>query len=283
MSANHLDRLVLGSADLRDDEITPRLLDRFYEAGGRSLDLANVYGGGESERAIGRWLAASGADLTLYVKGCHPPYCRPSLVGAEVDEARTALGRDTFDVFVLHRDDTSVAVGEFGAALLAEVEHGSIRAFGVSNWTVERYEELGAELGSDARHLTAFSNQFSLAEMVTPTWPGCLSMTTAEIASLDRDGVTALAWASLAEGYFAGRDGPSWKSGRNEARRERARELAEERGTTATAVALAYVLRQPSRVLALAGTRSEAHLDELLGAASLALTPAELSWLEAGS
>jgi len=281
MSGN-LDRLVLGSAGLRDDEITPRVLDRFYEAGGRSLDLANIYGDGESERAIGRWLATSDVDVTLYVKGCHPPYCSPSLVRAEVDEARSALGLDTLDVFILHRDDAGVAVGEFGAALLAEVERGSIRAFGVSNWTVARYEELAAELGADARHLSAFSNQFSLAEMVTPTWPGCLSMTAAEIASLDRDGVAALAWASLAEGYFAGRDRPSWTSERNEERRERAGELAAKRGTTATAVALAYVLCQPSRVLALVGTRSEAHLEELLGAAALTLTPTELSWLEAG-
>jgi len=55
--------------------------------------------------------------------------------------------------------------------------------------------------------------------MLTPTWPGCFSMATAEIASLDRDGVTALAWASLAEGYFAGRDTPSLQRGPDEQRR----------------------------------------------------------------
>ncbi len=280
MDSNHLDRLVLGSAGLRDDAVTPRLLDRFREAGGRAVDLANVYADGESERAVGRWLATSGVGLTLYVKGCHPPYCSASLVREEVDKARSALGLDTLDVFILHRDDASVAVADFGAALLAEVGRASIRSFGVSNWTLERFHELAAELGGDASHLTAFSNQFSLAEMVTPTWPGCLSMTKEEIASLDRDGVTALAWASLAEGYFAGRDTPSWTSERNEGRRTRAGQLAEERGTTATAVALAYVLRQPARVLALVGPRSEEHLEELIRVTTLPLTPTELSWLE---
>jgi aryl-alcohol dehydrogenase-like predicted oxidoreductase len=279
MSGN-LERLVLGTSDLRDDAVTPRLLDRFYEAGGRALDLANVYGSGESERAVGRWLGSGGDGVTLYVKGCHPPYCSPALVRAEVDEARAALGLDALDVFILHRDDTSLEAAEFGTALLAEVERGSIGSFGVSNWTLARYEELAAALGGDARHLTAFSNQFSLAEMVAPTWPGCLSMTSAEIASLDGDGVTALAWSSLAEGYFAGRESPSWASEPNEERRARARELAEERGTTPTAVALAYVLRQPSPVLALVGTRSEAHLDELIDAAELPLSPAQLAWLD---
>jgi aryl-alcohol dehydrogenase-like predicted oxidoreductase len=276
-----LERLVLGTAALGDDAVTPRLCDRFYEAGGRALDLANVYGGGPgvSERAIGRWLRTGGDGVTLYVKGCHPPNCSPSLVRAEVDEARAALGLDALDVFILHRDDTTLEVAEFGAALLAEVERGSIGSFGVSNWTLARYEALAAELGGDARHLTAFSNQFSLAEMVAPPWPDCLSMTTAEIASLERDGVTALAWASLAEGYFAGLESPSWASTRNEARRGRARELAGERGTTPIVVALAYVLRQASPVLAVVGPRSEAHLDELIGAAALPLSPAELAWL----
>ena len=135
-------------------------------------------------------------------------------------------------------------------------------------------------MGADASRVTAFSNQFALAEMVTPTWPGCLSMTAEEIVSLERDGVSALAWASLAEGYFAGRDRPSWTSERNQEKRTRARELAQERGTTATAIALAYVLHQPSHVLALVGTRSAAHLDELIEATMLQLTAADLAWLE---
>ena len=111
--AGNLARLVLGSADLRDDAVTPRLLDQFHEAGGRALDLANVYGEGESEAAIGRWLTRSRADLMLYVKGCHPPFCSPSLVRAEVDKARSALGLETLPVFILHRDDATVSVSAF--------------------------------------------------------------------------------------------------------------------------------------------------------------------------
>src|SRR2546427_29650 len=84
----------IGSADLKDDATTPRLLDLFYEAGGRALDLANVYGDGESQRATGRWLASRGVrgELVLYAKGCHPPYCSPALVGEEVDRSLAVLG-----------------------------------------------------------------------------------------------------------------------------------------------------------------------------------------------
>jgi len=275
-----LARLVLGSADLRDDEVTPRLLERFRESGGRALDLANVYGDGESIAAIGRWLKKGGGELMLYIKGCHPPFCSPTLVQEEVDKARSALGVETLPTFILHRDDVNISVSAFAEALLNEVDCGRIQAFGVSNWTFERFRELQAALGADASRLTAFSNQFSLAEMVTPTWPGCLSMTTEELASLRTDRITALAWASLAEGYFAGRDRPSWISDRNKDRRSRAEELAQERGTTPTAIALAYVLNESSQPLALVGTRSQAHLDELITATLIQLTPSDIARLE---
>jgi len=278
-STSKIDRIVLGSADLRDTPETPRLLDRFRDRGGRALDLANVYADGESQRALGRWLRSTGAEMTLYAKGCHPPYCSPSLVGAEVDKARSDVGVERLDVFMLHRDDTAVATRAWAEALLEQVERGAIGAFGVSNWTVARLVELYDELGERARRFAVFSNHFSLGEMVTPTWPGTLGMSLDDIAAVDALGVVPIAWASLAAGYFARRESPSWDSEANEGRRARAEELAAQRGATATTVALAYVLNQPVGVLAAVGTRNEQHLDELLAAADLELTPAELEWL----
>ena len=282
-ATSKIDRIVLGSADLRDVPATSRLLDRFRDRGGRALDLANVYADGESQRAVGRWLRATGAAMTLYAKGCHPPYCSPALVAGEVDKARSDVGVDTLDVFMLHRDDTAVPAAAFAEALLQQVHRGAVGAFGVSNWTLERFDELREALGGEARHLVVFSNHFSLVEMVTPTWPGTLAMSKDDLAALDALGVIPIAWASLAAGYVARRDSPSWDSEDNERRRRRAEELAAERGTTATAVALAYVIDRPVPVLAAVGTRSEAHLDELLGSANLHLSPRDLAWLETGA
>src|SRR5262249_12185563 len=189
-----IDRIVLGSADLRDDAETPRLLDRFRERGGGALDLANVYADGESQRALGRWLRSTGAELTLYAKGCHPPYCSPALVAAEVDKARADVGVDRLDVFMLHRDDTGGAAQAWADALLEQVHRGAIGAFGVSNWTVERLVELRDALGDHAERLSVFSNHFSLGEMVTPTWPGTLEMSLLEIEAVDALGVVPIAW-----------------------------------------------------------------------------------------
>lgn len=277
------ERLVLGTADLRDDEVTPALLDRFAEAGGRAVDLANVYADGDAERGVGRWLSRAGARPTLFVKGCHPPYCTPELVASEVDKARGDVGVDRLDVFVLHRDDESVPVDAWASALLDEVARGSIESFGVSNWRLERFLELRDALGEEAAKLTVFSNHFSLATMMTPTWPGCLGMGETEVAALDGKGTTVLAWASLAAGYFARRDAPSWDSAENERRRRWAEELAADRGTTASGIALAWVLHQPRFVRPVIGTRSEAHLEELLRAADLELSGSELAGAVAGT
>jgi aryl-alcohol dehydrogenase-like predicted oxidoreductase len=278
-----IDRIVLGSADLRTDTAAP-VLERFREAGGHRLDLANVYGDGDSMRAVGSWLEATGArdGLVLYAKGCHPPACAPGLVGEEVDRARTSLGVDVLDAFVLHRDDQAVDAEEWAAALLAEVDRGSIASFGVSNWTLGRFRDLRAALGPDAGKLTIFSNHFSLAEMVTPTWPGCLATTGAEISELASTGTRVLAWAGVAGGYFAGRELESWHSDENAARRERANVVATRAGLAAPAVALAYLLNRPDGLLVAVGTRSVDHLDELLAATELRLGQDELDWLEHG-
>jgi aryl-alcohol dehydrogenase-like predicted oxidoreductase len=278
-------RLVFGTLDLPDTSLAPRLLDCFHAGGGRALDVANVYRDGESARAAGRWLRGrpSVDGVVVYAKGCHPPHCSPDLVGAEVEKACRLLGLPQLDVFLLHRDDPRFGVGEFADALIEQVAAGRIGGFGVSNWTVPRLRELRTYLDrSGAEHLMAFSNHFSLAEMVSAPWEGCLAVSSEELDELADLGVKVLAWSSLATGFFAGRETPHWDSPANRARRERAAELGERLGSSPAAVALAYVLHQPSHVLPVVRTGSEAHLDEMLAAAELRLGDEELAWLETG-
>jgi aryl-alcohol dehydrogenase-like predicted oxidoreductase len=273
-------RLVFGTLDLPGGEAGARLLDRYADAGGRALDVANVYQDGAAASAVGAWLAR-GHRPVLWAKGCHPPHCRPELVGAEVDHARSLLGVDHIDVFILHRDDLAFPVSAWAEALLAEVDAGRIGAFGVSNWTVERARELRDHLDAiGADGLRAFSNHFSLARMVSPPWEGCLALSVDDLRAVGDLGLTVLAWSSMATGYFAGRDTPHWDSPENRARRDRAAQLAERLGCSAPAVALAYVLHQPEQVRPVVGTRSEAHLDEALATEAIRISPDELAWLE---
>jgi aryl-alcohol dehydrogenase-like predicted oxidoreductase len=276
------DRLVLGTLALPDGAPAARVLDRFVAEGGRSLDVANVYRDGASARSVGAWLQArrTADDVVVYAKGCHPPACSPGLVPAEVDRALGLLGLERLDVFILHRDDPALPVAAWGDALLEQVAAGRIGAFGVSNWTVARLRELRAYVGDDG--LAAFSNHFSLAAMVSAPWPGCLALSREELLGLADAGVEVLTWSSLATGFFAGRATEHWDSPENRARRDRAAALAAELGTTAPAIALAYVFHQPDYVLPVVGTRSEQHLADAFRAADLALTPEQARRLEAG-
>ena len=59
--------LALGAMDFGSktgDTEAFAILDRFIEAGGNLVDTANVYGGGESEKLLGRWFADRPADVT---------------------------------------------------------------------------------------------------------------------------------------------------------------------------------------------------------------------------
>jgi aryl-alcohol dehydrogenase-like predicted oxidoreductase len=279
-------RLVFGTVDLPDTAVAPRLLDQFHAAGGRALDVANVYRDGEACQAVGHWLRArdSPDGVVLYAKGCHPPNCRPELVPSEVDKARGLLGVERLDVFVLHRDDPSLPVAAFADALLEQVAAETIGGFGVSNWTVPRLRELQSYLdGVGKDGLLVFSNHFSLAEMVSEPWPGCLAVDKEDLHALADTDLLVLAWSSVALGFFAGRDHSSWDSPANRERRERATELADELGTSPVSVALAYVLHQPDNVRPVVGTLSEAHLDEALSASEIELSPGQLEWLESGA
>jgi aryl-alcohol dehydrogenase-like predicted oxidoreductase len=278
-------RIVFGTVDLPDTDVAPTLLDRYAAAGGRAIDVANVYRDGESSRAVGRWLRSRSGDgrPVLYAKGCHPPFCRPGLVAGEVDKARGLLEVDRIDVFILHRDDLAYPVSAWADALLDQVDRGAIGGFGVSNWTLERLRELRRHLVSiGANHLRALSNHFSLAQMVSAPWPGCRALSKEDLRAAGALHVQVLAWSSLATGFFTGRDTPHWDSAANRARRERAAQLAGRLDVSTSAVALAYVLHQPDYVLPVVGTRSEAHLDEALAAAEIRLEPAEVEWLEHG-
>src|SRR4051812_8805865 len=129
--------VVLGTAAYGTGFATDPLLDRFVERGGRLIDVAVHYSGGAAERAVGEWLRRSGARerVVLLAKGCHPPRVSPAQVGPEVERSREQLGVEVLDCFVLHRDDQSLDVSEWGDALLSQIEADTVATVGVSNWT----------------------------------------------------------------------------------------------------------------------------------------------------
>jgi aryl-alcohol dehydrogenase-like predicted oxidoreductase len=284
------------------DDRVDDVVDVFLDAGGTCIDTAHIYGLGESEKALGRWLERSGRrdDIFLVTKGCHPrvdddgcfgpPRVTPDAIKTDLSESLDRLGIDHVDLYLLHRDDESVEPGPLIEALNAEKEEGRIGGFGASNWTTDRIEEANRYAGDHGLEgFTVNSPGLSLARPTEMFYPGTLFADDATRRWHADSQLPLLAWSTLAAGFAGGRgtDVPSpdevarvYVSEDNFERRRRAEELGQEKGVSGLQVALAFVLGQPYPVVALAGPSKPANLQAVLGALDVALSPDEMAHLD---
>lgn len=272
------------------DERAFALLDAFTAGGGTMLDTAHCYGSGASERCLGRWMAARGSRDRILIssKGAHPQDGAPNRLGAEhiardLAESLERLGTGRIDLYWLHRDDPARPVDGILEALESHRVAGRIAAYGASNWSQERLEAAAAcasRLGIPG--FCAVQQGWSLAERVTPGWPGCRYLNEQDRAWHRRTGLPIAAFTAQARGFFA-KDVADYDSPANRARRERARELATRRGATPNQIALAWLTCQEFPGIAIAGSHRPEQLADCLGAGAIALSPAEVEWLATGA
>jgi len=290
--ANPIGRCVLGTSVIRD-ESGYQMLDHFMTAGGTYIDTARVYGGGVSEQAVGGWIAKNNpSDLVVIGKGAHPPACRPDAVKAELAESLDRLGLQKIDIYLLHRDDPQVPVGEWVDALDEERAAGRISRYGGSNWSRHRMDAANAYADTSGRpRMAVLSNHFSLAEPVEPLYPGCAGISIEDQRWLAETGTVLMPWSSQARGFFSdvNRDllDPNtwrcWDTPGNRARRDRARLLAADRGVAAINIALAFVLSQSFTTMPVIGPRDVGELAVALAGADITLDEAERQWLAEGT
>jgi aryl-alcohol dehydrogenase-like predicted oxidoreductase len=309
-------RLVAGILDQTSNERIEGLLEEFFELGGNALDTAWLYRDGAHERFLGRWLERRGIrdDAVVVTKGAHTPHCTPAALTSQLFESLERLRTDYVDLYFLHRDNESVPVGEFVSVLNEHQAAGRIRSFGFSNWTLERVDAANAYAERNRLNgAAAVSSQLSLARMVKPLFPGCVSAgDPGSRARLEAQQLPLLAFSSQARGFFARADRRlverlrlarfgrvlarraglfrgdwdrdelvrCWYSPDNFRRLERAQQLATEHGVQATTIALAYVLAQPFPTFALVGPADSAELRTSIEALHVELTDDELHWLD---
>ena len=300
-------KLVMGC----DNQPTPKhaavMFDNYFEYAGNTFDTAHIYGGGRMESLLGAWMANRGVreEVVVIGKGAHTPANFPEHVSRQLDVSLERLQTDYVDVYFLHRDNAEVGVDEWLDVLNAEQRRGRIRAFGASNWPLQRVQEANATAAKQGLSpFAAVSNNFSLARMVDPVWRGCVAASTPDWrAWLKAEQMPLFPWSSQARGFFTPRfdavrqgadsqvatgfgNQPSddelrrcWFAEDNFRRRERAVELAGRRGVSPIAVALAYVLNQPFPCFALIGPRTLAETRGSLQALQVELSEAERHWL----
>lgn len=302
-------RLVMGSmvfgVESEKYENTCKILDRFVEAGGTTIDTARVYGRGSSEKAVGRWIAERGARDKVVVigKGAHHDAdtmerrVTPAAIHEDITTTLNEMGLDHLEIYILHKDDPDAAVGPVVEALNEEVKAGRIGVFGGSSWSHQRIQaanDYAAEHGLQGFGVS--SPNLALAIPNEPMWVGCVSIAGDDEAQAwyRRTGLPVFAWSAQARGFFSGRYSPektegetadeknvirTYYSDANWERYRRAEELAKEKGVTRAQVVLAWALAQPLDVYALFGPANVNELNDSLGALDVELTPDELAWL----
>jgi aryl-alcohol dehydrogenase-like predicted oxidoreductase len=289
-----ISRLVMGCDNQRTQSHADAMFDDFVERGGNAFDTAYQYAGGLMERLLGQWIADRGIrdDVVVIGKGAHTPHCDPPSVTSQLSESLDRLQTGRVDVYFLHRDNPEVPVGEFVDVLNEHVDAGRIGVFGGSNWTIARIEEANAYAAAHGKQgFAAVSNHFGLARALDVPWEGCEHVTDdADRQWFERTGTPLFPWSSQARGFFTGRAAPDdrsdpelvrcYYSDGNFERLARARALGAELGVAPTAIALAYVLAQPFPTFALIGPRSVEETRSSAEAASVALTPEQVAWLD---
>ncbi|MGO1257426.1 MAG: aldo/keto reductase, partial [Brachybacterium sp.] len=289
-----ISRLVMGCDNQMTLPQASAMFDAFYEIGGTTFDTAYIYGGGYIEKLFGQWVRNRGVreDVVVITKGAHTPHCDPESITRQLEESLERQGTDYADLYMMHRDNPEIPVGEFVDAMDEHLRAGRIRAYGGSNWTPARVDEANEYARANGRTgFVGVSNHFGLAEALDVPWAGCVHATDPESkAWFEERGIALLPWSSQARGFFTGRAHPEdrsdaelvrcYYSDENFERLARAEQLGAERGVPATAIALAFVLHQKFPTFALFGPRSIAEMRSSTLGLGVELTTEEMAWLD---
>lgn len=199
------DRAVWGMGGYDSDLTEERIAEAWtatLDAGVALIDTAEVYGGGESERIIGRLLAAEPdrrQDVVLATK--FMPLPQKLNVGKALREALLGsierLGVEQVDLYQIHGPVSVRSKRALGDALAAVVEEGLARAVGVSNYSVREMERIHAALAASGVPLATNQVEMSLLRRRPET--GGLK------DACDRLGVTILAYSPLGQGRLTGK------------------------------------------------------------------------------
>lgn len=304
-----ISRIVHGTimANSKELEKSFALLDAAFEQGITAFDTAHVYGSGDNERTVGRWIRERGIrdKVVILAKGAHHNADRkrvtPFDITADIHDSLARFQVDHLDLYILHRDNPGVPVGPIVEVLNEQHKAGKIGPFGGSNWTYERVREANAYA---AEHglvpFMASSPNLSLAEMIHEPWPDCISISgpqgDAARAWYGEQNLALFTWSSLAGGFFSGRFRRdnldtfenyfdkvvvnSYISEDNFRRLDRARQLAAEKGMTLAQIAVAFVTSQPLNIYALLAPQTAEECRLNVEASNCKLTPSEMAWLD---
>lgn len=253
-----LSRLVYGMWRLGDDPDTSAKhvqakIEACLTQGITSFDQADIYGGYSAESLLGAALRAAPSlrgQMEIVTKcdivapvGRHSAarvkYYDTSAahINASVETSLREMSIDTIDLLLIHRPDPLMDHRETGSALDALVVSGKVRSVGVSN-----FRPWDASLLQSAMTARLATNQIELSLMAHD------GFTNGDVAWHQERGLPLMAWSPLAGGRLLAEA--------DVALRDRLAAIGADHGTDWTAVAVAWLLRHPARILPVLGTNT---------------------------
>lgn len=259
------------------------MIQTAVDLGVNFFDHATCYDNGGAEERFGEAFAQTGirredviiqSKCGICVERGEFDWSKENILSSAEDSLRR-LRLDHMDVLLLHRPDLLFEPEEVAEAFDELEKSGKVRWFGVSNVPPMQMELLKKYV----RQPLVFDQvQFSMEQSQLIDQTLYMNNLTTE-RSIDRDNglldycrlheITIQAWSPLQYGFFKGCfvDSPEFP----ELNKVLA-EIADKYGVSKTAIAIAWILRHPAKMQAIAGTMNPEHLKDICAAADVTLT-----------
>jgi aryl-alcohol dehydrogenase-like predicted oxidoreductase len=265
-----------------------RIVHRALELGVTLFDTAELYAFGRSERILGAALAAApdAAGPAVVATKIYPVLPVAAIVEQRAVASADRLGVRTIDLYQVHAPNPLVKDGSTMRGMTALRHVGLLDEVGVSNYSLQRWQDAEAALGGPV-----LSNQVQYNLLHRAPEADLIPY------AADR-GRLIIAYSPLAQGLLSGRYDVTNRPTRdvraanpmfltqNLARitplLDVLRELAAAHGASCAQVALAWVIRHPN-VVAIPGASSVAQLEANVAAADIDLADDEVAALAAAT
>ncbi|MEP5152768.1 aldo/keto reductase [Planktotalea sp.] len=252
-----LSRLVYGMWRIGDDADTSTghvqaKIESCLAQGITTMDQADIYGGYEAEEIMGNAMRGTSLrDQIEIVTKCDivAPAGRYSdarvkyydtsraHIIASVEHSLRLMGTDRLDVLLIHRPDPMMNAEETGAALDEVVASGKVRSVGVSNFKLHDWTLLQSAMSTPLA-----TNQIELSLLAHQ------GFTNGDVAYLQERKIAPMAWSPLAGGALF--------SNENKELLDALKVIGEAHGVDETAVAVAWLLAHPAKIMPVLGTNS---------------------------
>ena len=255
------------------------------------FDTAELYGQGESERALATALCkADYNDQDVVIATKWLPFFRTAAsIGKTIGTRISCLSPCNIDLYQIHMPRSFSSIEAQMDAMAALVKQGKIRAVGVSNFSAKQMRRAHAALARQDLPLASNQVHYNLVHR-DPDNNGI-------IEAAKELNISIIAYSPLAQGLLSGKYHDDIElvkklpvmrrrrmSGQLEKTRglvERLRAIAEVHGSSPTEVALSWLVNyHEDLVVAIPGATKLDHVRQNVGALKLKLTGQEISDLD---